>query len=146
MVEKRSILVCSCEDTMPLDADALGRGCRGAEIKQANQLCRAELGRFRKAAAGKAPITVGCTQEAPLFSEAAGEGAPAIAFVNVRETAGWSSDAKTSGPKMAALLAAAVEPMPEIPFVSLTSDGVTLIYGRDERAIEAAGLDRKSVV
>ena len=140
MADKRTILVCSCEDTMPLDADALKRGCRGAEIKQAHQLCRAEIERFRTAASGKAPITVGCTQEAPLFSEAAGEGTAAIVFVNLRETAGWSSDAKKSGPKMAALLAAAAEPMPEIPFVSLTSEGVTLIYGRDERALEAAGL------
>ena len=110
MVEKRTILVCSCEDTMPLDADALQRGCRGAEIKQVHQLCRAEIERFRTAASGKAPITVGCTQEAPLFSEMAGEGAAAIAFANLRETAGWSSEANKAGPKMAALLAAAAAP------------------------------------
>ena len=73
MAEKRTILVCSCEDTMPLDADALARGCRGAELKTANQLCRAEIERFRAAAAGGEPITVGCTQERPLFSEIAGE-------------------------------------------------------------------------
>ena len=41
---------------------------------------------------------------------------------------------------MAALLAAAAEPAPDVPFVSLTSEGVVLIYGRDERAIEAAAL------
>ena len=41
---------------------------------------------------------------------------------------------------MAALLAMAAEPAPEIPFVTLNSDGVILIYGRDERAIEAADL------
>ena len=140
MAEKRTILVCSCEDTMPLDADALQRGCRGAEVKTARQLCRAELDRFRAAAAGGAPITVGCTQEAPLFAEVVGEGAPAIAFANVRETAGWSSAAGKAGPKMAALLAAAAEPLPDVPFVGLTSEGVTLLYGRDERAIEAANL------
>ena len=140
MADKRTILVCSCEDTMPLDADALKRGCRGAEVKQAHQLCRAELERFRAAAAGGAPLTVGCTQEAPLFSEIAGERASNIAFANVRETAGWSSDAAKAGPKMAALLAAAAEPMPELPYVSMESEGVTLIYGRDERAIEAANL------
>ena len=33
---------------------------------------------------------------------------------------------------MAALLAAAAEPMPDFPLVSLSSEGVTLIYGRDE--------------
>ncbi len=140
MAEKRTILVCSCEDTMPLDADALKRGCRGAEVKQAHQLCRAELERFRAAAASGAPLTVGCTQEAPLFSEIAGELGSNITFANVRETAGWSSDANKTGPKMAALLAAAAEPMPDLPYVSLESEGVTLIYGRDERAIEAANL------
>ena len=125
---------------MPLDAEAVRRGCRGAEVKSAHQLCRAELARFRTAVAEGAPLTVGCTQEAPLFAEAAGEGSPAIVFANVRETAGWSSDADKAGPKMAALLAAGAEPLPGAPFVSLASEGVTLIYGRDERAIEAANL------
>jgi ferredoxin len=60
--------------------------------------------------------------------------------VNIRETAGWSKDAKAAGPKMAALIAAAQEGAPEIPFVSFTSEGVILVYGRDEQAIEAAGL------
>ena len=41
---------------------------------------------------------------------------------------------------MAALAAAAAEPMPDVPFVQLESAGVILVYGRDERAIEAAGL------
>ena len=49
MAEKRTILVCSCEDTMPLDADAIGRGCRGASVETARHLCRAEIERFRKA-------------------------------------------------------------------------------------------------
>ena len=140
MTEKRTILVCSCEDTMPLDADALKRGCRGAEVRQAHQLCRAEIERFRTAARDGAPLTVACTQEAPLFSEIMGDRASAVTFANIRETAGWSSDAAKTGPKMAALLAAAAEPMSELPFVSLQSEGVTLIYGRDERAIEAATL------
>ncbi len=41
---------------------------------------------------------------------------------------------------MAALIAAAAEPVPDFSLVSLSSDGVTLVYGRDERAIEAAKL------
>jgi len=140
MAEKRTILVCSCEDTMPLDADALARGCRGAELKTANQLCRAEIERFRAAAKSGDDIVVGCTQEAPLFSEVAGDRTGALSFANVRETAGWSADATKAGPKMAALLAVAAEPLPEIPFVSLESEGVALIYGRDESAIEAGKL------
>jgi ferredoxin len=133
----RNILICSCEDTMPLDAAAVRRACRG-KVTTARQLCRAELYKFRAAAATGAPLTIGCTQEAPLFAENA-EGAD-IRTVNIRETAGWSADAAQAGPKMAALLALGAEPSPDTSYVSLASDGVVLIYGCDERAIEAAEL------
>jgi ferredoxin len=139
---KRSILICSCEDTMPLDADAVRRGCRGAQVTTAQHLCRAEIDRFREAAAAGGPLIVGCTQEAPLFAEVAAEGEQptALTFVNVRETAGWSVEGANAGPKMAALIAVATEPVPDFPLVSLSSEGVTLVYGRDERAVEAARL------
>jgi ferredoxin len=138
----RKILVCSCEDTMPLDAETLRRGCRAAEFTTAHQLCRAELERFRATAAQGGSITVGCTQEAPLFAEIAEEvgGGAQIIFTNIRETAGWSADGAKAAPKMAALLAAATEPVTDIPYISLESEGVVLVYGRDERAIEAASL------
>ena len=132
------ILICSCEDTMPLDGSAVQRGCRGAEVLTARQLCRAELEKFRAAAESGGPLVVGCTQEVPLFSEIAGDAA--VTYANIRETAGWSKDGAAAAPKMAALLAAAAEPAPELSFVNLTSDGVILIYGRDEQAIEAGNL------
>ena len=132
------ILICSCEDTMPLDKSAVERGCRGADVLTTRQLCRAELEKFRAAAAGGESLIVGCTQEAPLFSENAGDAE--VIYANLRETAGWSKDADAAGPKMAALLAAAAEPLPGVPFVNLNSDGVILIYGRDEQAIEAGNL------
>src|SRR5882757_11088812 len=139
---RRHILICSCDDTMPLDAEAARRVCRGNAVTTAHQLCRAELDKFHKAAASGEPLTVGCTQEAPLFAEVAAEikSAADIRYANIRETAGWSADAALAGPKMAALLAAAAEPAPDIAFVSLTSEGVILIYGRDEQAVEAAAL------
>ncbi len=138
----RNILICSCEDTMPLDGKTVARVCRGAEIVEGRQLCRAELDRVRKTAATGQPVTIACTQEAPLFTEVAAEiaGSDAITFVNIRETAGWSKDAKTAAPKIAALIAASAEPAPEVPYVGLNSEGVTLIYGKDERAIDAANL------
>ena len=137
----QNILICSCEDTMPLDADAVRRGC-GGNVVTADHLCREELDRFRAAVAGGEPIIVGCTQEAPVFAEVASESenAPPLTFVNVRETAGWSDEGAKAGPKMAALIAAAAEQMPDVPLVSLTSEGVTLVYGRDERAVDAARL------
>ena len=124
---------------MPLDADAIRRTCKNASVETARYLCRDQLDQFRKATATGASLTVACTQEAPLFSEVAGDTA-AISFINIRETGGWSNEAAQAGPKMAALLAMAAEPLPDIPFVNLNSDGVVLIYGRDEKAIEAADL------
>ncbi len=137
-----NILICSCEDTMPLDGEAVRRTCGDTVVIEGRQLCRAELDKFRKASAAGKPIIVACTQEAPLFTEASNEieGAGAITFVNIRETAGWSKDANASGPKMAALIAAVAEPAPNYPWVTLSSDGVTLLYGNDDRVIEAANL------
>ena len=109
---RRTVLICSCEDTMPLDIGAVARGCRGASVVAGRQLCRAELEKFRAIAGEDAPLTVGCTQEAPLFSELTENRATAIQFTNIRETAGWSKDANAAGPKMAALIAASAEPCP----------------------------------
>src|SRR6195256_6224604 len=135
---KSHLLICSCDKTMPLDAPASGRGC-AATITQANQLCGLELERFKQALADGAPVTVACTQEAPLFREVAESFPQAqLSFVNIRETGGWSTDAAAAGPKAAALIAAAGEEMPPISLVTLESTGVALVYGRDEIAIEAA--------
>jgi ferredoxin len=128
---------------MRVDADGVQRGCHGSHVAAAaHQLCRKELERFQAIAKDSTPLTVGCTQEAASFAAAAaevGRTAP-LHFVNLRETAGWSSDAAATGPKMAALLAAAAEPMPDTPRIELESGGVLLIYGRDEQAVEAGNL------
>jgi ferredoxin len=141
-VPAASIIICSCEDTMPLDTAAVERGCRGAKLTTARQLCRKELALARAVAETAGPLSIGCTQETRVFEEMAsaiGRAAP-ISYVNVRETAGWSHDAARAGPKMAALIAAAAEPMPPVPLLELESEGVILIYGRDEAAIEAGNL------
>ncbi|MGC2216937.1 MAG: 4Fe-4S binding protein [Pseudolabrys sp.] len=140
----RNILICSCEDTVPLDGEKVRRACRDSVVIEGRQFCRAELDRVRKAAAGGEPVVIACTQEAPLFNEVAEEGgADAPTFVNIRETGGWAKDAAEAGPKMAALIAATASPAPDVSFVSLSSDGVTLLYGKDERVVEAAELLKK---
>jgi ferredoxin len=136
----KTILICSCEDTMRLDTATIKRGCRKSEIAEFRQLCRSELDHFRSASKSEGPLIVGCTQEAPLFGDEAKGRSAKMEFVNLRETAGWSIDGTKAGPKMAALLAAASEATPAFPFVTLSSQGVILIYGRDEVAVEAGRL------
>lgn len=136
------VVICSCEDTMPLDAGAVRRGCRGKEVTTARQLCRSELDRFRTLARDAAALTVGCTQEALFFSDVAAENGRTgpISYANLREAAGWSSDGAEAGPKMAALLAAAAEPVPGVPLIDVESSDVILIYGRGAEAVEAGTL------
>jgi ferredoxin len=127
---------------MALDGDAVRKACPGADVTTARQLCRSELHRLRAILEAGSPVTVACTQETAVFEEMAQEAnrASPITYANIRETAGWSRDARRAGPKMGALLAAAAEPVPAVSTVSLESEGVILIYGRDDRAVEAANL------
>ncbi len=121
---------------MPLDGRALARAC-GAGLRTAEQLCHAQRDRFLAGLAEGRPVTVACTAQAPLFAQEAEDAGFTgdLAFVNVRETAGWAREAKAAGPKMAALIAAAATPMPATALVPLKSEGVTLVLGRDEAAL-----------
>ncbi|MGP1396579.1 MAG: 4Fe-4S dicluster domain-containing protein [Inquilinaceae bacterium] len=135
----RTVLTCTCEGTMAPDGGALARaGCGGGA--SAHQLCRADLDRFRAALAGGLPVTVACTQEAPLFREVAEAETPdlPLAFANIRETAGWTAEAGASGPKMAALIAAAEIAPSSFGVATLESQGVALILGSDETALTVA--------
>ncbi len=135
-----TIILCSCEDTMAPDAKSVGRACPGATIRTANHLCRTEAGLFTDLAAAKGHLVVGCTQEAPLFQDLAEDnGSPAkLTFVNIREMAGWSSEGRKAGPKTAALIAAASVEMTPVTPVTLSSEGVVLILGRDQVAVDVA--------
>ena len=140
----KRVLVCNCEGTMPLADGTLSKACAAVgatgEAEIHTQLCRVQLGNFQRAILGEQPVLVACTQEAPLFSEVAGEDNPAaqVSYVNIRERAGWSEEAAKATPKIAALLAEAALEMEPTPAVALESKGVCLVYGCDERAIEAA--------
>jgi ferredoxin len=143
-------LVCDCNRTMPLDAAALRQALgpdAGPEVVHST-LCRREAGAFQRAAKGGDDLLVACTQESRLFLELAAEteGAPPlterpIRFVNIRESAGWSADARGATPKIAALIAAAQLPEPEpVPVVSYRSGGRVLVIGSAARAVAAARL------
>jgi ferredoxin len=156
----REVLVCNCEGTMTIDGGALASACQAAgapsgaksrdkndsaALDVASHLCRAQLNEFQRIAAkAEGSLLVACTQEAPLFLETLaemGDKAPVARFVNIRERAGWSNAADKKSPataKMAALLAEAALDIPDAKSVSMTSKGVLLVLGKDERAIEAA--------
>lgn len=141
-INGRNVMVCDCGRSMPLDGKALAAAC-GADAPATvhTQLCRGQLDRFDAALKGSdGPLLVACTQEAPLFREVAEDSAPdrALGFTNIRERAGWSDEGDRALPKIAALLAEAAIDVPPTGAIPLKSEGVCLVYGTDERAIEAA--------
>ena len=126
-------LVCNCNGTMPLDPKALG-------VPVHRSLCRQEVGSFLKALDGSDSLVIACTQEAALFGELADQAdKPLVAplrFVNIREVAGWTQEAKSSSPKIAALLSLADMPEAEpVPVVNYESEGRLLIVGPGSQAI-----------
>ncbi|MDB5753147.1 MAG: hypothetical protein JWP65_3568 [Ramlibacter sp.] len=117
---------------MPLDPQALGRAL-DENLTLHSTLCRREAGAFQQAVKSGDDVVVACTQEKRLFGELGTqtEGAVSpIRFVNIRETGGWSRDARGAMPKLAALLAAAKLPEPEpVPTVTYKSAGRLLVIG-----------------
>lgn len=151
-------LLCDCNRTMPLDAALRERlsqalattpGASPEGIAEPHTLlCRREAGAFQRAARSGDDLVVACTQERALFLELneQTEGAlplseRPIRFVNVRETGGWSRDARSAAPKLAALLAAAQLPAPDpVPSVGYRSQGRCLVVGEAEAAERAAAM------
>ncbi|MFM8750480.1 MAG: 4Fe-4S ferredoxin, partial [Rhabdaerophilum sp.] len=137
------LALCSCERTFSPDEAVITRGLKAAgqepAIVACSQLCGADrhlLGRF----AGASTVTIACEQEQASLRTGLSEAgfAGEARFVDIRDRAGWGSEGATAGPKMAALLATAQLPMPALPFFTMESQGVTLVYGRDEVALEVA--------
>ncbi len=140
---------------MPLDRPALqaalsktpGASADGIEVAH-TLLCRREAGAFQRAAKAGDDLLVACTQESRLFLDLneQTEGAPRlqerpIRFVNIRETGGWSKDAKAATPKLAALIAAAQLPPPDpVAAVTYRSGGRCLVVGGAEAAERAAAM------
>ena len=132
------VILCDCEGTMPLDAAALAQATGAVAPAIASSLCRRQQARLR----GE-NLLVACAQERAVFeevlAEAAGDAAAeALVTADIRARAAWSKEGAQATPKIAALLAEAAVPLPETKALTLESQGVTLIYGRDELAIEAA--------
>ncbi|MES3014888.1 MAG: 4Fe-4S binding protein, partial [Pseudomonadota bacterium] len=143
-------LICDCNKTMPLDNQGLIKALgpdAGAGLQTVHTtLCRREAGAFQRAAKSGDDLLVACTQESRLFLElnaqtegAAGVEERPIRFVNIRETGGWSKDAKAAMPKIAALIALAQLPEADpVPTVSYQSGGRVLVIGDADRAARAA--------
>jgi ferredoxin len=139
-LEGKQVKLCSCNNTMSLDAGALAQSLKlKSPALVHTELCRKEVGAFEAALQSGEDVVVACTQEAALFTELAQSlaksGTP-LSFVNIREAGGWSAEGKQATPKIAALLALQALPEPEpVPSVSYKSEGALLIIGAARTAL-----------
>lgn len=137
---KKHYFVCNCEKTMPLDEKKLSKAL-GQDIDKIHMsLCRAQLESYESALISDRELIVACTQESPLFQEIAIENGYTkdISFVNIRETAGWSKNAAKTTPKIAALLKDAEYKPAPARLKSISSDGMCLVYGSGQQALDMA--------
>ena len=138
---KPKLLVCNCQRTMDIDGARLAKMLGLDEpIAVHRELCRAEAPRF-EAAIAAGPVHIACTQEAPLFRDIAEErdaGDTVLQFTNIRERAGWSEAQAAALPKMAALIAEAEHVSKPAGLITLKSEGVCLVYGSGQMALDVA--------
>ena len=136
--------ICSCNRSMPLTAASgarIGAALGTGPLPIAHQLCINGAASVN-ALADADVVIVGCTQERALFEQMAQQQARPVPlrFVNLRESAGWGSEAGDAAPKMAALLADAARPdAAPVPSVQYRSAGRTLIVGPAADALMWAG-------
>lgn len=146
----QELLVCSCQRSIEIDGEKLAAALgQPNALRIHTELCRRDIGVFEGALAKGVPIHIACTQEAPLFKELAEEKneEARLTFTNIRERAGWCEAKASALPKMAALLAEAAYSAKPTGVTTLTSEGVCLVYGAGQVALDAAHLlaDRLSV-
>lgn len=137
-VKGSRVLVCSCNGSMSIDASRLADALDADQAAEVHcQLCQSQAGVTRAHLAAGEPLLICCAQEAPRFTQWAGEAEPPT-FVDIRDRAGWTDQAGRAPAKMAALIAEALLPAVPPAVVSQSSAGVTLVYARDETGLDAA--------
>ena len=140
-IPQTKIMLCNCGKSMPLDGKAINEACGQADAGSdlATSLCRAQQDRLAaamEALGADEQLLVACTQEEKTFEEIANElGKPAPQTINIREMAGWSDEADSASPKIAALLRSASDAVPQVRSMTLTSHGRCLIYGGGEAGL-----------
>ncbi len=134
----KTLILCDCLGTNPIDAEALS-GATGIRCSKVHSsLCTTQSEQAAEAlTAGESVFC--CTQEHRFFEELAAEiGVQSPPVLDLRDRAGWTEDTAPKLPKMAALVAEAALPAPASKSVDVVSEGVCLIVGAGDVAIGAA--------
>lgn len=129
------LILCDCEGSQNVDADAISKGSGLGCSKVYSSLCTTQIELAAKELASGGTI-VACQQERQIFEDLAEEiNIDAPGFVDLRDRAGWGEGDPV--PKMSALAAEAILALPLGKSVDVVSEGTCLIIG-GAAAISAA--------
>lgn len=133
------LLLCSCEGSMTVDAASAGAAAGAASVKSCAALCTGDLDVAAAALREDGATMIACGQMASVFEDLFDElNAPgALITADIRDRAGWTAD-KRAHPKQAALLAEAKLDRPPTPMKEIVSEGVCMVLGSGDAALDAA--------
>ncbi len=134
----KTLMLCDCGGSQTLDRDAISKatGLNCSRIN--NGLCTSGLDVLAKSMSD-GDVIIACMQEVSIFDELADElERLAPVSVDIRDRAGWSEEAKSATPKIAALVAEAQLTPPARRAIDVESDGLCLVIGQGEIALAAA--------
>ena len=134
----KTLITCDCEGSQHIDSDALSQTLGHAVTPPCSALCTRQIDRAAAAlTAGDAIFC--CTQESRVFTELAEElGVTPPPLLDLRDRAGWSDDPASKLPKMSALASEALLNAPAEKSLDVTSEGLCLILGTGDAAVQAA--------
>ena len=134
----KRLILCSCSGTQEVDARAIEKAT-GLPCSQVHSgLCTTQIDRATQEIANGDAI-ICCQQERRIFEEiSADSDRETPGFTDIRDRAGWSDDPRSKLPKMAALLAEAALSAPPEKTVDVISEGLCLIIGASDVALDAA--------
>ncbi len=134
-----TFITCDCLGSQTIDADRLAKATGSAVTRPCHALCTDQIDQAAAALqAGDAILC--CAQEARRFEELADElGVSPAPTLDLRDRAGWhDGSGGDPAPKMAALMAEALLPAVPAKSVDIVSEGLCLILGPAETALQAA--------
>lgn len=134
----KSLILCSCSDSMSFDIDALSSVEGVTCSKVHNGLCTHQSDSAAQVIS-QGDAVIACQQEHVFFTDLAADlEAAAPVFVDLRDRAGWSDETAAAGPKMAALLNDELRTPPPTKSFDISSEGLCLILGPPDVALAAA--------
>ncbi len=134
----KTLILCDCSKSQTIDTTSLS-GVENIKCSRVHSaLCTTQIGDAAKYIE-EGDAVIACLQERAIFEELADElGVLPPEFIDIRDRAGWSEKGAKTSPKMAALISDAQLDGPSEKSLDVISEGLCLIIGTPDVALNAA--------